>query len=315
MAIDAAVEKQIRDLVEKHTVVLFMKGNRSFPQCGFSAAVVSILKDVGVPFETANVLSDPQLREGVKTFSDWPTIPQLYVNGEFVGGCDIIREMHASGELQKLLGVETKAPKLPAIELSDAAAKAFLDATDPPAEGSPPETHEHLRLEIDGRFAVDLFFGPRKQGDLEVTTKGVLILIDPASAKRADGVAIDYVDGPSGPGFKIDNPNAPAAVKQISPKDLVALMAENKAVKLFDVRTDKERQTASIEGSIFLDESGKAELGKLDKSNPVVFQCHHGGRSQAAADHYLSQGFKNVYNLAGGIEAWSREVDPKVPRY
>lgn len=315
MAIDAAVEKQIQDLIQKHQVVLFMKGNRSFPQCGFSAAVVSILKDVGVPFETANVLADPGLREGIKAFSDWPTIPQLYVSGEFVGGCDIIKEMHASGELHKVLGVEATPPKLPSITMSDSAAKAFLDAVDPPAEGTPPEAQDQLRIEIDARFAVDLFFGPRKRGDLEVSVKGVTILVDPASAKRADGISIDYVDGPSGPGFKIDNPNAPASVKQITPKDLEAMLRDKKETKLFDVRTDRERQTASIAGAIFLDAAGKDALEALDKSTPVVFHCHHGGRSQAAAEHYLGQGYKNVYNLAGGIEAWSRDVDSKVPRY
>jgi monothiol glutaredoxin len=84
-------------------VMLFMKGNAMFPQCGFSARVVQILSHLHVPFRTANVLEDAELREGIKTFSNWPTIPQLYVKGEFVGGCDIITEMFQSGELETLL--------------------------------------------------------------------------------------------------------------------------------------------------------------------------------------------------------------------
>ena len=93
------VTKYIAHLVANNRVVLFMKGNKSFPQCGFSAAVIEVLKRHGVPFETINVLQDQAVREGIKQFSSWPTIPQLYIGGEFIGGCDIVREMDASGEL------------------------------------------------------------------------------------------------------------------------------------------------------------------------------------------------------------------------
>jgi monothiol glutaredoxin len=94
---------KISELVGKNKVLLFMKGNKSFPQCGFSSKVVEILKSEGVDFETVNVLADPEIRQGIKDYSSWPTIPQLYVNGKFVGGCDIVTEMHTSGELDKEL--------------------------------------------------------------------------------------------------------------------------------------------------------------------------------------------------------------------
>ena len=94
---------RIQSEIDANPVMLFMKGNAMFPQCGFSARVVQILSHVGVPFHTANVLEDPELRDGVKQFSNWPTIPQLYVKGEFVGGCDIVTEMFQNGELQALL--------------------------------------------------------------------------------------------------------------------------------------------------------------------------------------------------------------------
>ncbi len=90
---------RIQQTIDAHKVVLFMKGNKSFPQCGFSSRVVAVLKKEGVPFETVNVLEDAEIREGIKQFSNWPTIPQLYVAGKFVGGCDIVTEMHESGEL------------------------------------------------------------------------------------------------------------------------------------------------------------------------------------------------------------------------
>ncbi len=106
--------EQIHQEVSDNDVVLFMKGSPVFPQCGFSAAVVEMLSNLGVKFKGIDVLSDPELREGIKQFSNWPTIPQLYVEGEFVGGCDIIQEMYQSGEFEELLnnkGVERTAPE------------------------------------------------------------------------------------------------------------------------------------------------------------------------------------------------------------
>lgn len=92
----------IENTISDNDVVLFMKGSSAFPQCGFSAVVVQILHDLGIKFADIDVLQDPEIRQGIKDFSDWPTIPQLYVKGEFIGGCDIIREMVESGELQTI---------------------------------------------------------------------------------------------------------------------------------------------------------------------------------------------------------------------
>jgi monothiol glutaredoxin len=103
MTLDPKTRQRIDDLVKKHRVVLFMKGDRSFPQCGFSATVVQILDSLIPDYETVDVLRDPAIREGVKVYSSWPTIPQLYIDGEFQGGCDIVREMYASGELKEKL--------------------------------------------------------------------------------------------------------------------------------------------------------------------------------------------------------------------
>ena len=100
---DNPVFADIQKAVDENEVLLFMKGNPMFPQCGFSATVVQILSHLGVKFKGINVLEDMEIREGIKQFSSWPTIPQLYVKGEFVGGCDIIREMFDSGELEQLL--------------------------------------------------------------------------------------------------------------------------------------------------------------------------------------------------------------------
>ena len=95
--------EQIQTVIDSNDVMLFMKGTPMFPQCGFSSTVVQVLSHLGVPFNSANVLEDDGIRQGIKEFSAWPTIPQLYVKGEFVGGCDIIREMYESGELEDLM--------------------------------------------------------------------------------------------------------------------------------------------------------------------------------------------------------------------
>ena len=299
--------QQFDDLVKKSKVVLFMKGNKHFPQCGFSAQVIGILKETGVPFETVNVLSDPAVRDGIKEYSSWPTIPQLYVDGEFLGGCDIVKEMYAAGDLQKKLGVTEKAVAAPKVTLDERAAKAIKEAD----EGN----GEHLRLEIGDQFQYELYFGPKKAGDIEVVVSGVTVLFDKASAKRADGIRINWVDTADGGAFKIENPNEPARVKQLTAPELKAWIDESKPFELFDVRGDDEHKIAKIDRARALDVDGEKHLLGLDKSTAVVFQCHHGMRSKSAAERFLREGFTNVYNLEGGIEAWSLKVDPKVARY
>lgn len=100
---DEALSQRIKGLIEGHRVVLFMKGNKMFPQCGFSAQVLEILKRSGAEFETHNILADPDLRQGLKEYSNWPTFPQLYVDGKLVGGCDIVTQMYESGDLAPML--------------------------------------------------------------------------------------------------------------------------------------------------------------------------------------------------------------------
>jgi len=100
---DANVADRIRRDITDNDIVLYMKGTPVFPQCGFSAAVAQVLEQLNVKFKSFDILVDPSLREGIKAFSNWPTLPQLYIKGEFIGGCDIVREMYQSGELQELL--------------------------------------------------------------------------------------------------------------------------------------------------------------------------------------------------------------------
>jgi len=99
----STAQERIQSAIAENKICLFMKGNRNFPQCGFSAATVQMLEQVGADYGTVDVLSDPELRDEIKTYSNWPTIPQVYINGKFIGGCDIMRELYESGELKSLV--------------------------------------------------------------------------------------------------------------------------------------------------------------------------------------------------------------------
>ena len=145
MSLSEPLRQQIADLVTSNRDVLFMKGTPRAPQCGFSAQVVQILDELLPSYETVDVLRSPEIRDGIKQFSEWPTIPQLYVDGKFIGGCDIIREMNASGVLQKLIGAEVSEPATPTITISETATKAF-EAALADSGGDP------LRLKIDAQF-------------------------------------------------------------------------------------------------------------------------------------------------------------------
>jgi monothiol glutaredoxin len=304
-----AIRTRISGLVTDNAVVLFMKGTRHAPQCGFSAQVVQILDELAPEYETVDVLSSAELRDGIKEFSDWPTIPQLFVNGQFVGGCDIVRALKESGELTQLLAAPAApaaAIASPSIRVTPAALAAFQGAL-LDAQG------EVLHLKIDGRFQNDLYFGEREKNTIAVEVQGLTLYLDAASARRADGMSIDFLDGPNA-GFKIENPNQPPTVKQLTPAEAKALL-DRGAVELFDVRPDHERALANIPAARSFDEAGQKYLLSLEKNAPIAFLCHHGMRSQNAAEQVLGEGFRNVYNVKGGIHAWSEAVDQTVPRY
>jgi monothiol glutaredoxin len=309
MSLDPATKNRITQLITGSDVVLFMKGVPEAPQCGFSATVVGILNSYVSEYETVDVLSNPDIRDGIKAYSSWPTIPQLYVNGEFVGGCDIIKEMAASGELFGALGVEPPPEVVPNISVTDSAAEALQQAA---AEHGGPSQALHLTVSSD--YQSSLSMAPRADMDVEVNANGITLLIDRMSASRSEGITIDVVDTPRGPGFKVDNPNAPQ-VGQMSVEELKTLRGSGEKFELIDVRTPSERDAAEIAGSMLITEDNHAQLEALPKDTKVVFICHHGPRAQQTAERFIHLGFRDVFNVIGGIDAWSQEIDPSVPRY
>jgi len=308
MGLTTELKGELEKMLGDNHVVLFMKGRRTLPQCGFSAKLVQILDQFLPDYHTVNVLESPEMRDGIKEFSDWPTIPQLYVKGKFVGGCDIVSGMYDSGELHQVLGVEVAEVEPPTITITDSAKKSIAEAM----EDAPGTC---LRFIVDPAFKPSLDFDKPNDMDIQVESNGIKIVLDRASAGRANGVKIDFVGGLQA-GFKIDNPNEPPKVRQIEPKELKARMDAGEPFELFDVRTEEERKQALIEGAKLLDDAASEYLMNLDRDDTlVVFHCHTGRRSQSAAQHFLQQGFKKVYNMSGGIDAWSLQVDSKVPRY
>jgi monothiol glutaredoxin len=317
MQLDGELKQRIEGLIGSDRVVLFMKGTRHFPQCGFSATVTQILNKIVPQYATVNVLADPGIRDGIKAYSEWPTIPQLYVDGKFVGGCDIVREMFQAGELHTLLGASQPPPE-PAAEAASAPKVTVSAAAKRAIEQAKGDEQGILRLEVTADFEHALSIDQPEDDDFRVDAGDIVVLVDRDSAARANGVRIDFEAGPNGDGgFRVDNPNEPAKVRQLSPAALKSMLDAGEKFELFDVRTPEERAQASIAGARarLLDDDAVRHIEALDKDTPLVFHCHHGGRSQAAAERFVRSGFKRVYNLAGGIDAWSTSVDPSVPRY
>ena len=309
MELNQTLQSRIESLVESDRVVLFMKGTRMQPMCGFSAATIGILDSLVPDYTTFNVLDDQNVREGIKAFSDWPTVPQLYIDREFVGGCDIVKQMFNNGELHEMLGVEAPDRTPPEVGVSAAAAAVIANAV----QANPGNA---VHLSIDGRWQHSFNLGPMEGHEIRAESNGVALLFDVASAQKANGLSIDVEETVQGTAFRIDNPNAPPPVGRMSPAELAAARRDaHAAPTLVDVRTSDERARAVIEGSILLDDGGLRRVSAFPKDTKLVFYCHTGVRSLSAAEHFRAEGFTDVHNLEGGIDAWSREADPAVPRY
>ena len=303
-----STQERLDTLVGSNKVVLFMKGTREMPQCGFSAATVSILDSLVPDYATVNVLEDQTVREGIKAYSSWPTIPQLYIDNEFVGGCDIIKQMFNSGALHDMLGAPPPDRTPPAVNLGDDAAELMRNVL-----ASQPEMSVHLQ--IDARWQHNFTLGRAEGHEVRADSNGLAILMDVATAQKAKGLVIGVEQTLQGTGFKIDNPNAPPPVNQMTVGELKGKLDAGDPLSLFDVRPPDERARASIPGARPFDDAAQSAIEALPKDALIVFHCHLGQRSQTAAEHFRLNGYTNVQNLAGGINAWSEEIDPSIPRY
>jgi monothiol glutaredoxin len=308
MSLDPALRSRIESILNANRVVLFMKGQPTMPQCGFSAKAVGALQDLGVEFAHVNVLADAEIREGIKAYGDWPTIPQLYIDGELVGGSDIILQMAGSGELSSVLGLAAPDRTPPRITVTPAAVEMLRGAlADAPGAS--------LQLGIDARFQPNFQLAPHDDNAIAAESNGLRVQFDLASARRADGITIDWVDDIRGQGLAIDNPNAPKPVQDLGVRDADDQLRAG-SVTVVDVRPADERAIAAINAPFeTFDGDNRARLEALPKDTALAFLCHHGGRSAQAAEQFRALGFTKVYNITGGIDAWSKDVDNSVPTY
>lgn len=299
---------RILELINKNSVMLFMKGNRQNPQCGFSRQVVELLDRLLMDYATFDVLSDPAMRDGIKTYSDWPTIPQLYVNQEFVGGCDIVTNLFNNGELATILKLK-KASKAPHIELSPKASEHFKKAS------AQKNSDEEIRLSIAPNFEHGLVFDEPKNEDFHLHIGDIKLIMDPYSATRAENLKIDFVEDNLDSGFSFENPNEPPMVNDCSVLELSKAQENKENFLLIDVRPQFEWDMAHISFAKPLSSLSQEQINAMDKNTKIIFHCHHGGRSRREAEKWRALGFTNLHNLVGGIDAWSKKIDAKVPVY
>lgn len=307
MSLSEPTRKKIESLINQDRVVLFMKGNPQAPMCGFSAKTTGLLGSLLESYTTFDVLQDPEIREGIKVYSDWPTIPQLYIDQELVGGCDIVTAMYNNGELHEMLGVSKPDRTPPEITITDAAAEKIREAM---------QGHDNVALhfQVDANWQSQFNVAPGQGHEISAESNGIRMLFDVASAARARGAVVDWVSTMQGEGLTISLPSAPAPIDQMSVQELKQKL-EAGLIILVDVRTDDERAIASIAGARAMDADLMNELEAMPKDSAIAFVCHTGKRSQVAAEHFRKQGFTQISNVAGGIDAWSKEIDPEVPLY
>lgn len=295
MSLAAATRERIETLLKNHRVVLFMKGHRQQPMCGFSAAATNTLNELLPDYHTVNVLDDPEIREGIKAYGDWPTIPQLYVDGELVGGADIIRQMYGSGELHALFGVAAPDRTPPEITITDAAAKAIREGT-ANAQGLA------LHLEIGPDHSAGFQLAPASEHDIVAHANGLEVHFDPASAQRAKGIVIDWVSTVQGEGLSLKFPGA-NEVKSLTVQELQQHLAAG-SITLVDVRPAAARaELAPLPQARILEDEGYEALATLPKDTALAFICTRGISSQGVAERFAAHGFSNVHNVAGGMLA------------
>jgi monothiol glutaredoxin len=308
MSLDPVVRQRIATLLETHPVVLFMKGTPNAPQCGFSARTVQALAAVGLDdYHAVDVLADGGIRDGIKLYGNWPTIPQLYIRGELVGGSDIVGQMADSGELHSALGLPPPDRTPPTVAVTPAAIAKLREAIEQAG------ADVAVQVQVDPQHQARLQLVPADDKAIATTLDGVRLQFDLASARRAGGLSIDWADDERGRGLVIRHPQAAPAVRELAPAAARDMLADG-TLTIVDVRPAEERLQAELPHPHRTLDDGIDTLESLPKDAPIAFLCHHGGRSAQAAAHFRGLGFREVYNVSGGIDAWA-QIDPAIPRY
>ncbi len=292
--------QRIENMLAENPVFLFMKGTPQTPMCGFSSNTVKILKDlIGDNFASFNVLEDPEIREGIKTYGQWPTIPQLYVDKELIGGNDIISEMFNTGELHTLLNLSQPDRTPPQISITDEALNHIK-------EGLKDMGDHQLFLSVDDEFNTRFSLEMPKGYEIIADVGDLKVYMDIGTAKRSEGVEISWVDELQGSGLRIKNPNEPPAVNDLSVSELQDWFdTDTVQPKVYDVRSVEKFNEGSVDKATRLDKQSISEIEAMDKDTPLVFVCQVGQSSMSAAEFFRKKGYTKVFNLTGGYNAWN----------
>ncbi len=307
MNLSDSVKSKIDNYVHGNKVVLFMKGTPQQPQCGFSAKTIAALDSLLPDYASVDVLEDSEIREGIKVYGNWPTIPQLYIDGELVGGCDIVLNMLNSGELHECLDLEPPDRTPPEITITEIAATQLKESM---------QGHEGIELhfQVDANWNSQFNLAPAEGNEISTESNGVRILMDLATAQRARGAVIDWVSSIEGEGLAIDLPQAPPPAKQMTVQELAKKLEADK-ITLVDIRGDDERSRAFIESAEILTREVMDKLEQMPKDSEIAFLCQHGNASQGAAEYFRKKGDTKISNVAGGVQAWAQEINTSLPAF
>jgi len=291
--------QRIEQMLQENPIFLFMKGTPQTPMCGFSSNTVKILKDlIGDNFASFNVLEDAEIREGIKTYGQWPTIPQLYVNKELIGGNDIISEMFNTGELHTLLNLTQPDRTPPTISITE-------DALNHIKEGLKDMGDHQLFLSIDDEFNTRFSLEMPKGYEVVADVGDLKVYMDIGTAKRAKGIEISWVDEMQGSGLRINNPNEPPAVSDLTVEELQDWFdLDHENPKVYDVRSEDKFNEGSVDHAVRLDKKSINDIESMNKDTPLVFVCQVGQSSMSAAEYFRKKGYTKVFNLTGGYNAW-----------
>ena len=307
-SITAKAARDLERVLDQHPVVLLMKGTRERPRCGRSGGIVDLLDDYLDDYQTIDAGRDEALREVLADRTGDRDLPQLFVRGEHIGNESTLRRLHRERLLASKLGSQRRAPSSPELLLTEAARQKLMEvaaATEPSAQARPSLC---LDLRIDRDFHHELVVQPNGRAApaddvVDVVVDGFRFRMDHPTARRADGLAIDWHESADIVGFVMSNPNEPQSPRRVDRRTLSEWLRSHKAVEIFalaDGGTEAAAPTEAIaQRQRPLDEAGRALLANLDRGHAVVLTGGSTAERFAAARHCLGAGFAEVFCLDG----------------
>lgn len=310
MTLSAADRQRIETLLRAHRLVVFMNGAPDAPERFFSHKICRLLDGLGLDYAYVDVSADSKLREQIKAYGGLQAIPQLYLDGQPLGGNEVVEQMAGADELHAALGLPVPDRTPPAVRLTPAAAEFLRGVVRGKGEGTVVD------IAVDPQFRSSLRFGPRRNDAIAAEMDGVALQFDLASARRAEGLSIDWQDVERGPSLLLSHPRAPVPkpVRWISPSEADARVRAG-TLTIVDLRREEERALARLSVPFLYLDEGTHEIRHMPPQAPLAVLCHRGERCWHGAQHLVQLGHRDVYAIEGGIDAWAADVDASIPRY